>query len=56
VAGIDLVRDSATGSLSCGRTTFATPSGVSYVVENRAVMTPKFPRAFQLHDVLPVEP
>ena len=32
-----------------------TPSGVSYVLENRLVMTRTFPRAFQQHEVLPVD-
>jgi len=55
VAGIDLVRDSATGEFLVLEDNVRTPSGVSYVVENRAVMTRTFPRAFQLHEVLPVE-
>ncbi len=55
VAGIDLVRDSATGEFLVLEDNVRTPSGVSYVVENRAVMTRTFPRAFQTHDVLPVE-
>ena len=55
VAGIDLVRDSATGEFLVLEDNVRTPSGVSYVVENRAVMTRTFPRAFQRYDVLPVE-
>jgi uncharacterized circularly permuted ATP-grasp superfamily protein len=55
VAGIDLVRDSASGEFLVLEDNVRTPSGVSYVVENRAVMTRTFPRAFQTHDVLPVE-
>jgi uncharacterized circularly permuted ATP-grasp superfamily protein len=55
VAGIDLVRDSATGEFLVLEDNVRTPSGVSYVVENRAVMTRTFPRSFQTHDVLPVE-
>jgi uncharacterized circularly permuted ATP-grasp superfamily protein len=31
-----------------------TPSGVSYVLENRLVMTRMFPRAFQRQEVLPI--
>ncbi len=52
--GIDLVRDSATGEFFVLEDNVRTPSGVSYVLENRLVMTRTFPEAFQEHEVLPV--
>lgn len=55
VSGIDLIRDSQTGGYLVLEDNVRTPSGVSYVIENRAVTTRTFPRAFQMHDVLPVE-
>ena len=55
VAGIDLVRDSKTGQYLVLEDNVRTPSGISYVLENRQVMTRTFPRAFQLHEVLPVD-
>jgi uncharacterized circularly permuted ATP-grasp superfamily protein len=54
ISGIDLVRDSKTGELIVLEDNVRTPSGVSYVLENRLVMTRTFPDAFQLHGVLPV--
>jgi uncharacterized circularly permuted ATP-grasp superfamily protein len=54
VAGIDLVRDSRTGEFLVLEDNVRTPSGVSYVLENRAVMTRTFPRAFQNQEVLPI--
>jgi uncharacterized circularly permuted ATP-grasp superfamily protein len=54
VSGIDLVRDSRTGEFLVLEDNVRTPSGVSYVLENRAVMTRTFPRAFQHHEVLPI--
>jgi uncharacterized circularly permuted ATP-grasp superfamily protein len=54
IAGIDLVRDSATGEFLVLEDNVRTPSGVSYVLENRLVMTRTFPRVFQLHEVLPI--
>ena len=54
VAGIDLVRDSRTGEFLVLEDNVRTPSGVSYVLENRLVMTRTFPGAFQRHGVLPV--
>jgi uncharacterized circularly permuted ATP-grasp superfamily protein len=54
VAGIDLVRDSRTGEFLVLEDNVRTPSGVSYVLENRLVMTRAFPGAFQRHGVLPV--
>src|SRR5579871_5690724 len=55
VAGIDLVRDSKTGQYLVLEDNVRTPSGISYVLENRQVMTRTLPRAFQLHEVLPVD-
>jgi uncharacterized circularly permuted ATP-grasp superfamily protein len=54
VAGIDLVRDSKTGDFLVLEDNVRTPSGVSYVLENRMVMTRTFPRAFQNQQVLPI--
>src|SRR5580692_2305191 len=54
VCGIDLVRDSATGEFLVLEDNVRTPSGISYVLENRLVMTRTFPEAFQEHEVLPV--
>jgi len=53
VAGIDLVRDSKTGNFLVLEDKRAHPSGISYVLENRAVMTRTFANAFHLHEVLP---
>ena len=55
IAGIDLVRDSKSGEYLVLEDNVRTPSGISYVLENRQVMTRTLPRAFQLHDVLPVD-
>jgi uncharacterized circularly permuted ATP-grasp superfamily protein len=55
VAGIDLVRDSSTGEFLVLEDNVRTPSGVSYVLENRLVMTRMFPRAFQRQEVLPID-
>lgn len=54
VAGIDLVRDSRSGEFLVLEDNVRTPSGISYVLENRLVMTRTFPRAFHSHQVLPV--
>ena len=54
VCGIDLVRDSSTGEFFVLEDNVRTPSGISYVLENRLVMTRTFPEAFQEHEVLPV--
>jgi uncharacterized circularly permuted ATP-grasp superfamily protein len=54
VAGIDLVRDSISGEFFVLEDNARTPSGVSYVLENRLVMTRMFPRAFQRQEVLPI--
>ena len=55
VAGIDLVRDSRTGEYLVLEDNVRTPSGVSYVLENRAVMRNTFPTVFQVQQVLPVD-
>ena len=55
ISGIDLIRDSRSGDYVVLEDNVRTPSGVSYVIENRAVMARTFPRAFELHDVLPVD-
>ncbi len=54
ICGIDLVRDSKTGEFLVLEDNVRTPSGISYVLENRLVMTRAFPEAFQQHEVLPV--
>ncbi|MGO9210991.1 MAG: circularly permuted type 2 ATP-grasp protein [Terriglobales bacterium] len=54
ISGIDLVRDSKTGEFMVLEDNVRTPSGVSYVLENRLVMTRTFPDAFQACEVLPV--
>jgi uncharacterized circularly permuted ATP-grasp superfamily protein len=50
VAGIDLVRD-ASGSFRVLEDNLRTPSGVSYVIENRRAMTHVFPELFASHRV-----
>ncbi|HTV60883.1 MAG TPA: circularly permuted type 2 ATP-grasp protein [Verrucomicrobiae bacterium] len=55
ICGIDLVRDSKTGDFLVLEDNVRTPSGISYVLENRLVMTRTFPDAFQTHEVLPVD-
>jgi uncharacterized circularly permuted ATP-grasp superfamily protein len=54
VAGIDLVRD-PTGEFFVLEDNGRTPSGVSYVLENRTVMKKVFPRLFQQCRVRRVE-
>jgi len=54
ICGIDLVRDSKTGEFCVLEDNVRTPSGVSYVLENRIVMTRTFPDAFADLEVLPV--
>ena len=54
IAGTDLVRDSRSGEYVVLEDNVRTPSGVSYVLENRLVMTRTFPALFQSHAVLPV--
>jgi uncharacterized circularly permuted ATP-grasp superfamily protein len=53
VAGVDLVRDPA-GRYLVLEDNVRTPSGVSYVVENRRAMTHVFPEFFASHRVRPV--
>jgi uncharacterized circularly permuted ATP-grasp superfamily protein len=43
ICGIDLVRDSKTGEFFVLEDNVRTPSGISYVLENRLVMTRIFP-------------
>src|SRR5260370_19925838 len=45
VAGVDLVRDES-GTFRVLEDNLRTPSGVSYVIENRRAMTHVFPEAF----------
>src|SRR5260370_19638301 len=54
IAGIDLVRDSRTGDYLVLEDNVRTPSGISYVLENRAVMTRTFANVFHKHEVLPI--
>ncbi len=53
VAGIDLVRDTA-GVLRVLEDNLRTPSGVSYVLENRRAMARTFPELLAAHRVRPV--
>jgi uncharacterized circularly permuted ATP-grasp superfamily protein len=55
IAGIDLVRDSKTGQYLVLEDNARSPSGISYVLENRLVMRRTFPRAFEICEVLPVD-
>ncbi len=54
VAGIDIVRDAA-GTFRVLEDNLRSPSGVSYVMENRRVMTRVFPNLFGTHRVRPVD-
>jgi uncharacterized circularly permuted ATP-grasp superfamily protein len=54
VAGIDLVRD-IDGAYRVLEDNLRNPSGVSYVLENRQVMTRLLPRVTAAHDVRPVD-
>jgi uncharacterized circularly permuted ATP-grasp superfamily protein len=54
VAGCDLVRD-ADGSWKVLEDNVRTPSGISYVLENRVAMTRLVPRLFQHYRVRPVD-
>ena len=47
ICGIDLVRDSKTGEFCVLEDNVRTPSGISYVLENRLVMTRILPDAFR---------
>jgi uncharacterized circularly permuted ATP-grasp superfamily protein len=55
ICGIDLVRDSKTSEFCVLEDNVRTPSGISYVLENRLVMTRIFPEAFHSCEVLPVD-
>ncbi len=55
ISGIDLVRDSKTGEFFVLEDNVRTPSGVSYVLENRLVMTRTMPKLFQNYPVLPID-
>jgi uncharacterized circularly permuted ATP-grasp superfamily protein len=54
IAGIDIVRD-AQGTYRVLEDNLRNPSGVSYVLENRAAMTRVLPRVFEDHLVRPVD-
>jgi uncharacterized circularly permuted ATP-grasp superfamily protein len=54
VAGIDIVRD-GDGTYRVLEDNLRNPSGVSYVLENRAAMTRVLPRVFDHHLVRPVD-
>jgi len=54
ISGIDLIRDSKSGEYLVLEDNVRTPSGVSYVLENRQVMTRAFAEAFQAYGVMPV--
>lgn len=54
IGGIDLIRDSKSGEYLVLEDNVRTPSGVSYVLENRLIMTRTLPEAFQVYGVLPV--
>jgi uncharacterized circularly permuted ATP-grasp superfamily protein len=54
VSGIDLVRD-AEGTFLVLEDNVRTPSGISYVLENRDVLKRSFPRLFDRYDPLPVD-
>ncbi|WCO66179.1 circularly permuted type 2 ATP-grasp protein [Iamia majanohamensis] len=54
VAGIDLIRDQE-GELRVLEDNLRSPSGVSYVMENRRVMAQVFPELFRAQSVAPVD-
>ncbi len=54
VSGIDLVRDHE-GTFLVLEDNVRTPSGISYVLENRDVLKRAFPRLFENYDPLPVD-
>jgi uncharacterized circularly permuted ATP-grasp superfamily protein len=54
VVGSDLVRD-ASGAFHVLEDNLRTPSGISYVVENRRVLKRVWPQIFDRYDVRPVE-
>jgi uncharacterized circularly permuted ATP-grasp superfamily protein len=53
VSGVDLIRDEA-GTFRVLEDNLRTPSGVSYVIENRRAMARVFPELFASHRVRPV--
>lgn len=53
VSGIDVIRDEA-GKFRVLEDNIRTPSGVSYVIENRRAMTHGLPEAFSSHRIMPV--
>jgi uncharacterized circularly permuted ATP-grasp superfamily protein len=53
VSGVDLIRDEA-GQFRVLEDNLRTPSGISYVVENRRAMARVFPELFASHRVRPV--
>ena len=54
VVGSDLVRDD-TGAFYVLEDNLRTPSGVSYLVENRRVLKRTWPQIFETYDIRPVE-
>ncbi|MBK9131155.1 MAG: circularly permuted type 2 ATP-grasp protein [Gammaproteobacteria bacterium] len=54
ICGSDLVRDSD-GTVYVLEDNLRVPSGISYMLENRAVMKRVFPELFQSHSILPVD-
>ncbi|MEA2640946.1 MAG: hypothetical protein QOF51_2340 [Chloroflexota bacterium] len=54
IVGSDLVRD-ASGELFVLEDNLRTPSGVSYLIENRRVLKRTWPQLFEGYDVRPVE-
>jgi len=54
VSGIDLIRDEQ-GEFRVLEDNLRTPSGVSYVVENRRAMGRVFPELFAMHRIRPVD-
>ncbi len=55
ISGIDLVRDTKSGDYLVLEDNVRTPSGVSYVLENRLVMTRTFPKIFEACEILPID-
>ncbi|MGQ0465780.1 MAG: circularly permuted type 2 ATP-grasp protein [Sporichthyaceae bacterium] len=53
VSGIDVIRDQE-GQFRVLEDNIRTPSGVSYVIENRRAMTHGLPEAFGAHRIMPV--
>ncbi len=55
ISGIDLVRDSKTDEFLVLEDNCRTPSGISYVLENRLVMTRTFAKVFETCEVMPID-